>query len=488
MAATSPLYHAPGLDGLVLGRIINTSVQTTPSASKHSADGSSSSWRFKPGTYKPKQLIESVAPLLDSLITQLGRDRPGAVSSHAILIGGLRSCLAISGRESTLPMGEDAQVSGESTRTEMASQAEKIGSLLVRWASDASSPDAKGPQISIRSSCEGHVWTRDAANLLFGPRSNGNMMQVYNEWLHQIVLLRDGLLPFENFEEVPLLVNPGAAQGTRSLEEIRPKFLMQILAARVKRTTLIDVAKVLTAPNLPSGGYGFQYAGGIIMPVSLLTGGSSILLRHVPAVMDDSEHRELLLDYENKDYFSVPREVINAPDEVVQSATSLSGYEKSPLNAKLVSSSLSLEKPLRIGPSPRVRYAKLCGTFEGGTHFSVDLGQITRGLQYAYRISPSVSDMGIEQAALGPLSYNVHKSSSVLSLPNLVTSDPQSNGFRLHVIHAGNAVVRMALLGKLYPENIVLLSREEQLQGYSLENGKGFGPQFIIIGGEKLQS
>ncbi|KAL8996932.1 MAG: hypothetical protein Q9188_006448 [Gyalolechia gomerana] len=486
MAATSPLYHVPGLDGLVLGRMINTPVQATLNTIKHSANENSPTWRFQPGIYKPKQVIEHVALLLNSLITQLGRDRPGAVSSRTVLIDGLRSCLAISGRESTLPLGEGAQLSGESARAEMATQAQRIGNLLVRWASDASSPDATIPQISLRSSCEGHVWTRDAASLLLGPRSNGNMMQVYNEWLHQIVLLRDGLLPFENFDEVPLLVEPDAAQGMRPLEDIRPTFLMQILTAQVKRTTLIDVAKVLTAPKLPSGGYGFQFAGGALMPVSLLTGGSSVLLRYIPAIIDDSEHRELLFDYEDKDYFSVPREVIKAPDEWAPNITSLSPFQKSSSKSALVSSSLSVEVPSNTRLSSQSRFIKLRGTFEDNTQFSVDLGQVTRGLRYAYRVSPS--DMEIEQAPLQPLSYGLHKSSDVLSLPNLVTSSPQTNGLRLHVIQAGSAVIRMALFGKLYPENIVLLSREEQLQTYALGSGKGFGSQFAIIGGELLQS
>lgn len=42
----------------------------------------------------------------------------------------------------------------------------------------------------------------------------------------------------------------------------------------------------------------------------------------------------------------------------------------------------------------------------------------------------------------------------------------------------------MALLGKLYPEDIVLLDRKKQAVRKVLDVGKEFGPKFIIIGGE----
>ncbi|KAL8987357.1 MAG: hypothetical protein Q9177_003418, partial [Variospora cf. flavescens] len=201
MAAARPFNRIPALDGLALGRLINRPTQAAINQINHTANGNSFRWRFQPGTYTTKQVVEHVAPLLNSLIAQLGQDPPGAVPSRKILIDGLRSCLATSGRESTLPIGDAVNMAGESARKVMANQAQRIGSLLVRCAQNAPPPDVTGPQMTVRSPCEGHVWTREVAGLLIGPRSNGNLMQVYNEWLHQIVLLRDGLLPFENFDE-----------------------------------------------------------------------------------------------------------------------------------------------------------------------------------------------------------------------------------------------------------------------------------------------
>ncbi|KAL8770469.1 MAG: hypothetical protein Q9209_003895 [Squamulea sp. 1 TL-2023] len=476
MAAARPLNRIPAFDGLALGRLINTPTQAAIHKVNHTANGSSAKWRFQPGTYTTKQVVEHVAPLLNSLVAELGQDPPGAVPSRKILIDGLRSCLATTGRESTLPIGDAVNMAGESARKLMAKQAQRIGSLLVRCAQNSPPPDVTGPQMTVRSPCEGHVWTREVAGLLIGPRSNGNLMQVYNEWLHQIVLLRDGLLPFENFDEVQLTIRQ---EGTRPVEDIRSKFLMQIMTAQVKRTTIVDVAKVLTASGLPSGGYGFQYGSGIVMPLSLFTGSSSILLRYVPATVEDSNHQELLFDYENKDYFSVPRHETRA-HEVTSNASSMSAMNSSSVTSNLVFSSFAIENPRETNTSSQIRHIKLHSSFEDGAQYSVDVGQITRGLRYAYR----AADTDGEDNSAEPSSFALHKASDVLSLPDLVTSTSHSDGVRLHVIPAGSAAERMALLGKLYPENVVLVSGGQQSPTSALGVGKGFGPQFVIVGGD----
>ncbi|KAL8687134.1 MAG: hypothetical protein Q9218_006607 [Villophora microphyllina] len=486
MGSSRPFYHIAGLEGLAFGRLFSTPTRTPVNETKHTTNDNSQSWRFQPGTYTPKQVVEQVAPLLNSLVTQLGRDRPGAVPSRKVLIDGLQDCLATVGRSSTLPLGQVAQAPGDSARNQIASQAEKIGKFLVRHAQEVPPSDVANSRTIIRSPCEGHVWSHDSAELLLGPRGNGNLMQVYNEWLHQLVLLRDGLLPFENFDEVRLDIKPNPASGTRPLEGIRPKFLMQIMTAGVKRETLMDVAKVLTAPSLPSGGYGFQYASGMVMPVSLLTGSSSILLRYIPAIVDKSEHEELLFDYENKDYFSVPRTDITAPSKTASITSSESHVAESPFITKLTASSLVVEKPTKAQASSPIRHIKLNGTFEDSKTFSVDLGQVARGLRYAYRAASATRKTDTGDAK--PVTLGFHKASDILSLPNLVTSTNTSDGVKLHVIQAGSPIVRMALLGKLYPENVAILNGENASPSRALGIGKGFGPQFAIIGGEVKES
>ena len=481
--ATSSLFRIPSLDGLVFGRTIGPATKGASNATKHVVNGNASTWKFLPGTYVPHEVVDHVAPLLDSLLIQLGQDPPGTVPSRVILINGLHSCLSIEGRESALPIARDVDLVGRSARQEMANQAQRIGSFLVRCAQKVSPHDGFSPRISIRSPCEGYVWTEDVAALLIGPRSNGNLMQIYNEWLHQIVLLRDSLLPFENFEKVSLIMDSHASQGMRPLEDIRSKFVMQIMTAKVKQTTLIDIAKVFTAPKLPPGGYGFQYIGGIVVPISLLGGSSSILLRYVPAIVDDSQHQELLFSYENKDYFSDPRKEITEP---FWSTLSTSAIQEHFLSSKLASSSLVIEGPTDGNSSSRVRLLKLQGTFEDDTRFSVDLGQVTRGLRYAYRILPA--DIKADSDSVPPDFIGRHRASDVLSLPDLVTYPFQSKSLSLHVIQASNAVVRMALLGRLYPENIILLDREEGPLAYPVGIGKGFGPKIVIVGGSAMDT
>lgn len=42
-----------------------------------------------------------------------------------------------------------------------------------------------------------------------GPKGSPEIMQLFNEYLHQLILLRDALMPFENWEEVPIMILEG---------------------------------------------------------------------------------------------------------------------------------------------------------------------------------------------------------------------------------------------------------------------------------------
>ena len=188
--ATSSLFRIPSLDGLVFGRTIGLATKGASKATKHVVGGNASTGKFSPGTYVPQEVVGNVAPLLDSLLIRLGQDPPGAVPLRVILINGLKSCLSIESRESALPVTGNVNLVSRSARSqEMANQAKRIGSFLVRCAQKVSPSDGFSPRISIRSPYEGYVWTEDVAALI-GLRSNGDLMQIYNEWLHQMVLLR----------------------------------------------------------------------------------------------------------------------------------------------------------------------------------------------------------------------------------------------------------------------------------------------------------
>lgn len=461
-----------GLDGLAFGRHVLPN--HTANDAKPSPDDQSG-WNFKPGTYTPKQVIEQVAPLLESLLVQLGADRPGTTPARKLLVDGLRACLSTSSRESALPLPQNAT---DPARKEMAMQASRVTQLLLEYVEGAS-PKAADPNIVIRSPCEGHLWTHPVASLLMGPRSNGVLMQVYNEWLHQIILLRDALIPFENFADVQLCLKANGSKGTRPMEAVRSHFLSELMTRQIKRTTILDVAKALTAPNLPSGGYGFQYQNGLVMPAALLTGTSSVLLRYIPATLDDRGNKEVLFESEYNDYYSVPRVEIGSDSSAKSvSSTWPRALDDDALAPELTSSHLTVEDA--AGKPSSVCLLKLQGTFEDQSSFSIDVGQITRGLRYAYRVHANQAadeEKGTDRSA--EKACRLHKASEVLAQSNLVSA--QDDG--VHVIHATSPIVRLALLGKLYPENIVLVDHDKS-SSRALSAGKGFGPKFIVVGGK----
>jgi hypothetical protein len=108
--------------------------------------------------------------------------------------------------------------------------------------------------------------------------------------------------------------------------------------------------------------------------------------------------------------------------------------------------------------------------FEDGQHATVDVGQIARGHRYSYEAS-ELGDLGIPSI--------VHSAHDVLLIPGdrLVTAE--KGGF--HVLSADERILALAVLGKLYPENVVRLSKDEGLEK-AVNAGKGFEPKFVVWG------
>ena len=449
-----------GLGELLLTQSIKTNLTRNHIDSRAKP---SSLWQYPPGTYTAKEVVIQVAPLLDSLLHQLGDDPPRtAQPSRHVLVGGLQKCLALNGRSSALPVPEDAR---KGKRKEMASQATKIADYLVREAFEARSNQPADVPIMVRSPCEGHVWPHDVAGLLVGPRSNGMLMQVYNEWLHQLILLRDSLLPFENFEQVPLTFAAQGNGGARAVQGIRGSFLMQIMAGQVQSTSLLDVAKTHTGPNLPSGGYGFQFSHGMVLPSSFFSGTNTSLLRYVPAVLEEAPRKPLLFEPEHVDYFSAPRTFVESQQQL------------EPTRGNLSVQALNQAPKIQAEPSStdgaQTYHLYLQGSLEAQagheSQFKVDLGQVARGLRYAYH------PLATSAAAQEDHKFYVHDAAAILSNDGLV--DTKQKG--VHVIATRDPVVRLALLGKLYPEDVVVGIDPENLE-QSAVAGKGFGSKFVI--------
>jgi len=480
-----PFGHSLTVSSSILG--ISRSMESVASPD----DIWSAATTTPPGVYNIHQLVVRTSPLLDAIVARLGPDTARGPPAREVLIDGLHASLATAGRESTFPLTP----SQDRTRTEIIIQAHRIAKAIISYVRDAPSRDIN-PRLQIRSPCEGHLWTPAVAALLTGPRGNAQLMELYNEWLHRMILLRDSLLPFENFADVPLVIPESSSRGIRDFEDARKLFLVQCMTGAVQHQAIVDLAKVFTSRGLPRGGYGFQYAHGLVLP-AFLSGSSSIhLLRYHPARLDDSTV-DLLLDYEHKEYINAPRTVLqNSDDDDEDDVKSVTKWNLSSLlpfdSCALQSSSIAIDSTHN---DSRRRIVRLQLTLESGICIAVDLGQITRGRRYAYELQvnggssskpngTAAKTNGVVEVKELPRTL-VHKVADILSQPGLVISPrtrrDQSNA--IHVIPVADPIIKLALLGKLYPENVILVRDQDSIESVT-KTGKGFSERFVILDGQ----
>ena len=88
-------------------------------------------------------------------------------------------------------------------------------------------------------------------------------MQLYNEWLHQLVMLRDALLPFANWRDVPL---PVRSDGLRRLDRAREAFLAELTTRRARHTAIVGFARAAATGTAGPDGYGFSTPLGTALP------------------------------------------------------------------------------------------------------------------------------------------------------------------------------------------------------------------------------
>ena len=459
---------------------------------KHDSVAISNAIHTPPGVYSVRQLVSTTSPLLDAIVARLGQDAPAEPPARSVLINGLAASLATSGRESTLPLNHSPQ---DTARKEIVVQANKIAKTLVGYVHDSANPSSANSEVRLRSPCEGHLWTPAVAALLLGPRSDSHLMELYNEWLHRMILLRDSLLPFENYEKVPLVIPEGSDRGIRDLEEPRKFFLVHCLTGTIQHIAIVDLAKVFTARNLPRGGYGFQYSQGLILPAFLSGSHSLHLLRYHPAHVYNSEP-EVLFDYEHKEYINAPRTELAATETV----SSNGSWNLTPLlgvDTRVTESSLAID----AGNDALRRIVKLRLTLDSGTSVSVDLGQIARGRRYAYEVrsekringspnSHKAASNGISSPILSALASSgtnglntiIHSAADILSRPGLVISPraKKGRGNTIHIIPTTDPILKLALLGKFYPENVILSRERDDIDALG-KAGKGFAERLVIL-------
>lgn len=432
-------------------------------------------WKIAAGVYRPRQIVVLVSPLLESVIAKLGVDPQDAKSSRKVLVDGLASVLSTISRESTMPIPPSTT---DASRREVAKQSFRISRTLTQYIDIVSDSNMES-NIRVQSPCEGYLWTDAVAHLLRGPRGNRQLIQLYNEWLHQMVMLRDSLLPFQNYADVQLCVQCRTGPGLRDFEEPRSKFLVQCLTRTVSQSALIDVAKAFTAPSLPSGGYGLQYSHGLILPAFLSGSNSLHLLRYYSAYLDGSvakEGADVLFDYEYANYPSAPRSEICDPIQIIPPHR-WSQTLSSVINSEMKECSLAVEK---LKDNGQLRYLlRLRMILNEGVQVSVDLGQVARGRRYAYQMAETRDNLRAPPNPGFSTPASLCNPTTILTQPGLVTS--QDSG--IFLIPAVNPVIGLALLGKLYPDNVVMLGGQ-QPPAVAEAIGKDYGPKFVLFGGD----
>ncbi|NEA44508.1 hypothetical protein [Streptomyces sp. SID11385] len=388
-----------------------------------------------------RAFLTAIEPLLQGVID----DNALTHADREVLDAQIRATLALGTRESSLPLsiGPD---SDEGAR-ELAAQARTIGGQLATWAGAALDrllgdrlPLPAGPLV-VRSHCYGHLLTPPATDLLMGRRGGPVTMQLYNEWLHQVVLLRDALLPFTNWQDVPLLVTP---TGLRHTEAARDAFLTELLVRRVRHSAVVDFARhVVTGTSGPAG-YGFENAAGTALPAVLdqppLTAPRHLLTwRPAPAHADATTATATYVP-EAEDYYAAPRTLVEDLPPT--------GPARSPLTART-----------RPGPlADGARTARIEVTVDGTTT-RVDLGQALRGHRYAKRVADGGNDSGAptgsgSEAGAGSDAPRTGPVPAVLRAPGLVWTEA-AEGASVDASGHPDLVV-LALLGRLYPEYVTL--------------------------------
>lgn len=247
----------------------------------------------------------SIAPLLDAVVFRLGVDPPDSKPARTQLLDNLAANLATDTRESTLRLTGSLDIS----RQELKDQANRIGKTLVQWARESSSKSFD-PEMYLRSPCEGHLlipanvpWI----HLMFGDRAAPHLMQLFNEYMHQMAPRCAPTVP-----ELPRSLIPvdRKARGIRHLEGARGQFLAELLTKHTTQQGIVAYAKALLAPGLlhtAGAGYGFQYAHGTVLPAFLAGGPTPLhLLQYLPAKVDETA-TDLVFEYKFQDYYSAPR-------------------------------------------------------------------------------------------------------------------------------------------------------------------------------------
>ncbi|MEU4557316.1 hypothetical protein AB0F72_02940 [Actinoplanes sp. NPDC023936] len=359
----------------------------------------------EPTALTAREFTDVTAPLLQGTIDALSDvDRD-------VLADQMRATLAVGTRESTMPLRAGVSRANE----ELLTQAEIIGQKIAGWAVQtldlllAGRTRFPAGALTVRSHCYGELLTRPAADLLLGRRGGPVAIQNFNEWIHQTVLLRDALLPFANWQQVPLHVTP---LGLRHIEPARERFFAEAMFRKIRHSTVVGYARQVVTGESGAEGYGFDHRRATVLPV-VATGPVHTAPRYLltwQQAPDALETATYVSEFE--DYYAAPRTAL----------TDLIPTSPSTDPARIVSG------PVRDGVKPaRIKTSE----------WSVDLGQALRGHRYA-RTSATVAGQPSVSAA------------AVLAGQGLIHGRGAVGTTQLDDLST------LAVLGRVYPENVTL--------------------------------
>lgn len=463
---------------IVWGKAIDVEslIGTYPQDSIRPGENAVLDWKLPDGIYRAKEVVIELDKLLEAILVQLG----GPINGNpSVLLDSLQANLAISGDVSSLPLGPLALK--DKAGVELTAQAARIGEQLVFWAREINSEKRALAQygretlgeLEFRSHCYGHTLIPEAIAQVLGPVGGPRVMQLYNEYLHQFVLLRDALLPFANWEQVPFEVKEHTHfKGLRFLEPARKVFLTQLIGKELTHKAIVQYAQSVLSSGLTSAGYGFQYPLGTVLPAGLGESAGSAaryLLKWHPVQTIQAEDTQNIVavsfEYEYDDYYAAPRNEAGAGISGSKDHLQFSGeHTDFPSSARLVPNTAT------------DRTTVLFSLEREGHAFTVDLGQLFRGHRFSYRPKGENHSNG---AKVNRTAISLHRVTDILSHTGLVTNTDDGIHF---IPTGGNELVQWALLGRLYPENVVLLEKgnEEELE-LAFRSGKGFGTQFLVL-------
>jgi hypothetical protein len=379
--------------------------------------------------------VDEIAVLLQGVLASNGFQHP------EILIDQLRTTLSLGGPHSSIPI----PAAPARSSTQLLVQAVRIGDQLATWAEEAltrliDEPAPLNAPLQVRSHCDGHTLIRPAIHILLGPQGGPVPMMLFNEWIHQMVLLRDALLPFGNWDEVLLPVD---GTGLRRLETPRERFLSEVLLRQVRHTSIVAYARNVLVPgnDVRIDGYGFAYAGGTVLPA--VAGAHSILTDSYLLTWSPEGAVDVVETY-------VPRE--SSYFEARRTAARALPHASDP--PPVITGARIVEAPAGMG----VRHAAIELTIAGRDAVAVvDLGQALRGHRFAYP-TESADASAPRDAEAWLSSARVLDAVDVLTAEGLVWDE--RGDYSIDVRQDG--LVALALLGAIYPENVIVRGSAEQ--------------------------